>query len=113
MNEVGLLSQLEELSYDDLLLMIQMLKPYKNSLTLMLDLFKSTEDMIKFLDLFAGQDFKVPPRSRVYFVIFNIRVYNYYMKHKDEPDVLLKTAKMFDVTTQRVSTIVERVSQFK
>lgn len=108
--DVGILSQMKELSYDDLLIMIKMLKPYKECLTVMLDLFGSEKELIKFLDLFAGQEFKVPSRSRIYFVLLNIQVYNYYKSHINDENVLLETAKRFDMTTQRVRTIVERVS---
>lgn len=108
--DVGILSQMKDMTYDDILLMIKMLKPYKDSLTIMLDLFGSEDDLIKFLDLFAGQEFKVPSRSRIYFVILNIQVYNYYNAHLGNPNVLLDTATRFGMTTQRVKTIIERVS---
>lgn len=111
--EVGILSQMKELSYDDLVLLIKMLKPYKNSLTLMLDLFKTPDDMIKFLDLFAGQEFRVPSRSRIYFVLLNIQVYNYYTAHLSDKNVLKNTANKFNMTIQRVQTIIERVNSKK
>lgn len=108
--EVGILSQRQEMSYEDILLMINMLSPYKETLNLFLDLFKSENDFIKFLDLFAGRQISLPSRSRLFFVMFNIDVYRYYQTHRKDPDVLHKTAKHFDITTQRVNAIVERVS---
>ena len=107
--EVGILSQRQEMTYDDLLLMINMLSPYKETLNLFLDLFKSEDEFIKFLDLFAGRQISLPSRSRLYFVMFNIDVYRYYQSHKNDPDVLHKTAKHFDITTQRVNAILDRV----
>lgn len=108
--EVGLLSQMQALSYNDVLLLIKMLSPYKENLNIMLDFFKSEKDFVKFLDLFAGTTLTIPSRSRLYFVMLNIEVYNYYQSHKNDPNVLLTTAKRFDMTSQRVQAIVDRVS---
>lgn len=108
--ESGILSQRREMSYDDILLMINMLSSYKDTLNLFLDLFKSEKDFIKFLDLFAGRQISLPSRSRIYFVMFNIEVFRYYQAHKNEEDVLHKTAKRFNITTQRVTAIVDRVT---
>ena len=108
--DTGILSQRREMSYDDLLLMINMLSSYKDTLTLFLDLFKSEKDFIKFLDLFAGRQISLPSRSRIYFVMFNIEVFRYYQSHKQDPEVLRKTAKRFNITTQRVTAIVDRVT---
>lgn len=108
--ESGILSQRREMSYDDLLLMINMLSSYKDTLNLFLDLFKSEKEFIKFLDLFAGRQISLPSRSRIYFVMFNIEVFRYYQSHKNEPDVLRMTAKRFNITTQRVTAIVDRVT---
>lgn len=108
--DTGILSKLRNLSYSDLLLMINMLTPYKQNLTLMLDLFRSEDDLLKFLDLFAGRELRLPSRSKIYFVLFNIDVYKYYNAHLGEEDALSKTARHFDITKQRVQTIVERVN---
>lgn len=107
--DVGILSQTKDFTYDDLLLMIKMLRSYNNTLTLFLDVFESEERFLKFLDLFAGKEFTLPNRSRVFHVILNIQVYRYFQQHKDEPNALQLTAKRFDMTTQRVTDIIERV----
>lgn len=111
--EPGILSQRQEMTYDDILLMLNMLKPYKETLTVLLDLFKSEDDFIKFLDLFAGRQISIPSRSRLFFVMFNIDVYRYYNSHLNEPDILKRTAKHFDITTQRVQAICDRVAAKK
>lgn len=117
--DVGILSQRQDMSYEDLLLMINMLRPYKETLTLFLDLFKSEDEFIKFLDLFAGRQISLPSRSRLYFVMFNIDVYRYYQNHKDavkelkykvDKEAVKKTADHFNITTQRVNAIIERVT---
>lgn len=105
----GILSQMQQMTYSDLLLLIKMLSPYKENLSVMLSFFKSEDDFIKFLDLFAGTTLTIPSRSRLYFVILNIEVYNYYQAHINETDALLKTAKRFEMTSQRVQAIIDRV----
>lgn len=107
--EVGILSQTKDFTYEDLLLMIKMLKSYNDALTLFLDVFESEERFLKFLDLFAGKEFHIPNRSRVFHVILNIQVYRYFQQHQNEPNALQLTAKRFNMTTQRVSDIIERV----
>lgn len=107
--DVGILSQLKSLSYDDLLLLIKLLPNYSETLTLLLDVFESEDKLIKFLDLFAGRVVKLPPRAKLYHTVNSIIIYNYYKAHKNETNPLLTTAHRFDVTTQRVQTIIERI----
>lgn len=114
--DVGMLSQLRTLSYDELLLMIKLLPNYSETLTLLLDVFQSEESLIRFLDLFAGRTIKLPPRTKLYHTINSIHVYNYYKSHsksakteKELHDALLETAHRFDITTQRVTTILDRI----
>ena len=109
--DVGILSQLRTLSYDDLLLMIKLLPNYSETLTLLLDVLQSESAFIRFLDLFAGKQIKLPPRTRLFHTINSINMYNYYQSHKSDPNVLLVTAHRFDVTTQRVQTIVDRINE--
>ena len=90
--DVGMLSQLRTLSYDELLLMIKLLPNYSETLTLLLDVFQSEESLIRFLDLFAGRTIKLPPKTE-----------------KELHDALLETAHRFDITTQRVTTILDRI----
>lgn len=108
--EVGILSQTEDFTYDDILLMNNMLSTYKDTLNLFLNVFNSEEQFLKFLDLFAGRTITLPSRSRIFFVLLNIEVYRFYQEHKNDPEVLRKTAKRFNMTTQRVTDIVERVT---
>lgn len=108
--EVGILSQLRTLNYDDLLLLIKLLPNYSETLTLLLDVFQSEEAYIKFLDLFAGRTIKLPPRTKLFHTVNSIHIYNYYQSHSKSPSVLLDTAHRFDITTQRVQTILERIN---
>lgn len=110
--DVGVLSQARRMDYDDLLLMLKILVPYKEKLTLLLDVLHSEDDFIKFLDLFAGGTITIPSRSRLYFVMFNIDVYRYYNDHKDMPDGVSMTLKRFHITKQRLNAILKRVSAF-
>lgn len=111
--DVGSISQLPKLSYDDMLLMIDLMPKYSETLTLLLDVFQSEEAFLKFIDLFAGREIKLPPRTKLFHTINNIHMYNYYNKKVAEgvsrPD--LDTAHMFDVTTQRVIDVVERINK--
>lgn len=109
--DVGSISQLPTLNYDDLLLMIKLLPKYAETLTLLLDLFESEEALIKFLDLFAGREIKLPPRTKLFHTINNIQMANYYdrMVKSGREKPLNDTAKVFDVTTQRVQDVVDRV----
>lgn len=109
--EVGSISQLPTLSYDDMLLMIDLLPKYSETLILLLDVFQSEEAFLKFLDLFAGRDIKLPPRTKLFHTINNIQMANHYHKMvadgRENP--LRDTAHVFDVTTQRVQDVVARV----
>lgn len=107
----GNLSQLEPLTYDDILVMANMLDTYKETILLLLDVFKSEDELIKFLDLFAGSTIKLPSRSRIYHVIENINVYKYYQKHIEDDDPEKTTATHYNITRQYVHSIVERVSR--
>lgn len=109
--EAGILSKMRGLSYDDVLILVKMLKPYRETLNLMLNYFKSEDDFIKFLDLFAGANIHIPPRSRLYHVIENIQVYRYYQNHLHNEDALHITARRFNMTTQRVKAIIQRVNE--
>lgn len=106
----GILSQLQALSYDDLLLLIRLLPNYSETLTLLLDVFQSEDEFIKFLDLFAGRTIKLPPRAKLFHNVNSINMWHYYKNHISNPHVLLETAHRFDVTTQRVQTILERIN---
>ena len=105
----GNLSQLKALEYDDLLTMANMLSTYREMILLLLDVFKSPDELIKFLDLFAGLSIKLPSRSRIYHVIENINVYKYYKEHLKDEDPEKTTATHFGITRQYVNSIVERV----
>ena len=107
----GNLSQLKSLTYDDILIMANMLDTYKDIILLLLDVFKSEDELIKFLDLFAGNTFKLPSRSRVYHVIENINIYKYYVAHLREEDPEKLTALHFNITRQYVQSIIERVER--
>lgn len=106
----GNLSQLKGLSYDDILIMANMLSSYREMILLLLDVFKSEEELIKFLDLFAGASIKLPSRSRIYHVIENINIYRYYQAHIKEEDPEKVTALHFNITRQYVHSIIERVN---
>ena len=110
--DVGVLSQSRKMTYDDVLLMLKILVPYKDKLSLLLDVLHSEDDFIKFLDLFAGNTITIPSRSRLYFVMFNIDVYRFYHEHKDLPDGVSMTLKRFHITKQRLNAILQRVSVF-
>jgi len=107
---IGNLSQTKKMSYDDLLIMADMLVPYKEMILLLLDVFKSEDDLIKFLDLFAGTSIKLPSRSRIYHVMENIAIYRYWQNHINEEDPAKLTAKHFNITRQYVMSIVDRVT---
>lgn len=107
---IGNLSQTKKLSYDDLLIMADMLVPYKEMILLLLDVFKSEEELIKFLDLFAGTSIKLPSRSRIYHVMENIAIYRYWQSHINEEDPEKITAKHFNITRQYVTSIIDRVT---
>lgn len=107
----GNLSQLKSLTYDDILIMANMLDTYKDIILLLLDVFRSEDELIKFLDLFAGNTFKLPSRSRVYHVIENINIYKYYVAHLREEDPEKATALHFNITRQYVQSIIERVER--
>lgn len=107
----GNLSQLEPLTYDDILIMANMLDTYKETILLLLDVFKSEDELIKFLDLFAGSTIKLPSRSRIYHVIENINIYKYYQKHIEDEDPEKTTATHYNITRQYVHSIIERVSR--
>lgn len=105
----GNLSQLKALSYDDLLVMANMLSTYREMILLLLDVFKSEDELIKFLDLFAGLSLKLPSRSRVYHVVENINIYKYYKEHINDEDPEKITAAHYGITRQYVHSIIERV----
>lgn len=105
----GNLSQLKSLDYDDLITMANMLSTYREMILLFLDVFRSEDELVKFLDLFAGLSIKLPSRSRVYHVIENINIYKYYMEHINDEDPEKTTANHFGITRQYVSSIIERV----
>lgn len=105
----GNLSQLKALNYDDLLTMANMLSTYREMILLLLDVFKTPDELVKFLDLFAGLSIKLPSRSRIYHVIENINVYKYYKEHIKDEDPEKTTAAHFGITRQYVNSIVERV----
>lgn len=107
---IGNLSQTRKLSYDDILLMADMLTPYKEMILLLLDVFKSEEELIKFLDLFAGTTIKLPSRSRIYHVMENISIYRYWQAHIKDEDAEKSTAKHFNITRQYVNAIIMRVN---
>jgi len=107
---IGNLSQTKKLSYDDILIMADMLVPYKEMILLLLDVFKSEEELIKFLDLFAGTTIKLPSRSRIYHVMENISIYRYWQNHITDEDPEKSTAKHFNITRQYVTSIIERVN---
>ena len=107
---IGNLSQTKKLSYDDILLMADMLVPYKEMILLLLDVFKSEEELIKFLDLFAGTTIKLPSRSRVYHVMENIAIFRYWQSHITDEDPEKITAKHFNITRQYVNSIIDRVN---
>lgn len=106
----GNLSQLKQLTYDDLLIMANMLSTYKEIILLLLDVFKSEDELIKFLDLFAGMSIRLPSRSRIYHVIENINIYRYYQDHIKDEDPEKVTANHFNITRQYVHSIIERVN---
>lgn len=106
----GNLSQLRPLSYDEILIMANMLSTYKEIILLLLDVFKSEDELVKFLDLFAGASIKLPSRSRVYHVIENINIYRYYQDHINDEDPEKVTATHFNITRQYVHSIIERVN---
>ena len=105
----GNLSQLKSLDYDDLLTMANMLSTYKEIILLLMDVFKTEDELVKFLDLFAGVSIKLPSRSRVYHVIENINIYKYYMDHIKDEDPEKVTAAHFGITRQYVISIINRV----
>ncbi len=108
----GTLSQLKDLEYNDLLLMIKMLPSYSDTLMLLLDVFSTPQQMIKFLDLFADVTMRLPSRSRIYHVIHNINVYRYWQSirvNNPDEDASGQTAKRFRITRQYVDSIVDRV----
>jgi len=105
----GNLSQLKSLEYDDLIVMANMLSTYREMILLLLDVFKSEDELVKFLDLFAGLSIKLPSRSRVYHVIENINIYKYYKAHITDEDPEKVTANHFGITRQYVTSIVDRV----
>lgn len=107
---IGNLSQTRKMTYDDILLMADMLTPYKEMILLLLDVFKSEEELIKFLDLFAGTTIKLPSRSRIYHVMENISVYRYWQAHLEDEDPEKSTAKHFNITRQYVTSIIDRVN---
>ena len=106
----GNLSQLKQLDYDELLIMANMLSTYKETILLLLDVFKSVDELVKFLDLFAGTSIRLPSRSRVYHVIENINIYRYYQDHITDEDPEKVTAAHFNITRQYVHSIIERVN---
>ena len=106
----GNLSQLKQLDYDELLIMANMLSTYKEIILLLLDVFKSVDELVKFLDLFAGTSIRLPSRSRIYHVIENINIYRYYQDHIKEDDPEKVTAAHFNITRQYVHSIIERVN---
>lgn len=106
----GNLSQLKSLSYDDILIMANMLSTYREIILLLLDVFKSEDELIKFLDLFAGTSIRLPSRSRIYHVIENINIYRYYQAHINESDPEKVTATHFNITRQYVHSIIARVN---
>jgi hypothetical protein len=91
--------------------MANMLDTYKETILLLLDVFKSEDELIKFLDLFAGSTIKLPSRSRIYHVIENINIYKYYQKHIEDEDPEKTTATHYNITRQYVHSIIERVSR--
>lgn len=107
----GNLSQLKPVTYDDILIMANMLSTYKEMILLLLDVFKSEDELIKFLDLFAGTTLRLPSRSRVYHVIENINIYRYYQAHITDEDPERTTATHFNITRQYVHSIIERVNE--
>lgn len=107
----GNLSQLSSLSYDDILIMANMLDTYKDIILLLLDVFKTEDELVKFLDLFAGSTIKLPSRSRIYHVIENINIYKYYKAHINEDDPEKVTATHFNITRQYVNSIIDRVTR--
>lgn len=107
----GNLSQLKPVTYDDILIMANMLSTYKETILLLLDVFRSEDELIKFLDLFAGTTLRLPSRSRIYHVIENINIYRYYQAHIKEEDPERITATHFNITRQYVHSIIERVNE--
>lgn len=110
--DVGLISQLKKLSYLDFILMIRMMPVYKETLFLLLEVFPTQDSLLKFLDLFAGQSIKLPPRPKLYHTIENINMYNYYKAHLDSERPLLTTARIYNVTTQRIQSVIERIESY-
>lgn len=107
--DVGIISQLKKLKYSDILLMIKMMPVYEETLSVLLAASPSEDFFIKLLDLFAGQTVKFPPRTKLYHTIENINMYNHYMSKLNEDKPFLSTARKFNVTTQRVQSVVERI----
>lgn len=108
--ETGNLSQLKPITYDDVLIMANMLSTYKEMILLLLCVFKSVDELVKFLDLFAGTTIRLPSRSRIYHVIENINIYRYWQAHLNEEDPEKVTAAHFNITRQYVNSIIDRVN---
>ena len=72
---------------------------------------RNRNELIEFLDLFAGLSIRLPSRSRVYHVIENINIYKYYMEHLNDEDPEKVTAQHFNITRQYVNSIIERVKE--
>lgn len=115
--QVGNLSQLDKLSYDDVVLLSKMLPEYSDILTQLLYVFHSESDLVRFLDLFAGTTFKLPPRTKIYHAIRKINIYKYYQsiynQNTPKDQLLYLTAKRFQLTKQYITTIVDFMSSIK
>lgn len=113
--QTGNLSQLDKLTYDDILLLPKMLPEYKEILLELLYIFHSESDLIRFLDLFAGTTLKLPPRTKIYHAVKKINIYNYYKNLSQNSDatqdqLLYITSKHFQKTKQYITTIIEYMS---
>lgn len=68
------------------------------------------DSWIKFLDLTAGANLKVPSRSNLFRDIDYIKIYNYVVTHGDNEDAMKGAAKIYN---KKVSYVRKAVSKVK
>lgn len=104
----GILSFLE-LKQDEIELLISNMDKteLKNNMQVLIEVI-GEEELLKFLDIFAGCTFKVPRRKNILDKIMNVKIYS-YCKNKSRTEETYKAAAR--IFGKRVSTIRNVVTE--
>jgi len=68
-------------------------------------------DILKFMDVFAGESIKIPNRNYVYKVIKYIQIYKYCERRDFTEEAIENASKVFDRRKSSITRVIDKVER--